>query len=205
MKLHVEKLQSNWILDKLNLGPTKENEGQYYILAPPRPILRTSSDYYIFDPKSREVILTMMCIRQRLFRNIDKSIFFKILTYIFQDGTLYLQNIPVFDEFVIKEPLIDQYLVPPADQPGVYCNWTPNDDGTAIVWDEGMQFYHYTRWMRYLINHFFIPWGITVNGDMEFIGQNKDDRGNITIVNNEIDIDYNDPESEYYDSYEDFN
>jgi hypothetical protein len=189
-KLHLDKLKSNWILDKLNLAPTKENEGQYYILAPPEPILRTSSDYFLFDNPSQTIITTLLCIKNRLYRNIDKAIFFKILSYALEDR--FLENRLIPTEFDFDKTLSKQQNNPPGDQPGLYCGWMPNENGTAIIWDEAEKFYEYVNWMHYLIDHFFIPWGITLNGEMDFFGEDKDDRGNITIVDNVIDINYSD-------------
>src|SRR5574337_684850 len=30
---------------------------------------------------------------------------------------------------------------PPSTQPGLWCQWRPTDDGTAIEWDGGEKFY----------------------------------------------------------------
>lgn len=46
------------------------------------------------------------------------------------------------------------YDDPPEGQPGLWCKWTPADDGTAIEWDEGEKFYDSVEWMQYLIDHF---------------------------------------------------
>lgn len=47
---------------------------------------------------------------------------------------------------------------PPEDQPGLWCEWLPTDDGTAIVVDEETEkFYDADRWMLYLIVTFLGP------------------------------------------------
>lgn len=46
---------------------------------------------------------------------------------------------------------------PPAEQPGLWCQWVPTEDGAAIVWDGGEKFYCADEWMRYLIDHFLAP------------------------------------------------
>ena len=43
---------------------------------------------------------------------------------------------------------------PPEGQPGLWCQWIPTDDGSAIVWNGGEKFYHAPEWMAYLIDHF---------------------------------------------------
>ena len=45
---------------------------------------------------------------------------------------------------------------PPEGQPGLWCHWVPNDDGTAIEWDGGEKFNHSAEWMAYLIEHFLL-------------------------------------------------
>lgn len=43
---------------------------------------------------------------------------------------------------------------PHPSQPGLWCQWTVTEDGTAIVWDGGEKFYHSEKWMHYIITHF---------------------------------------------------
>lgn len=46
---------------------------------------------------------------------------------------------------------------PDPSQPGLWCQWVPNEDGTAIEWDQGEKFYDSAAWMTYLINTFLKP------------------------------------------------
>lgn len=78
------------------------------------------------------------------------------------------------------------YNSPPEGQPGLWCQWVPNEDGTAIVWDEGEKFYDYVEWVQYLIDNFLAPWGYVVNGAVEWDGEDRDDMGRILIVNNQV-------------------
>lgn len=71
-------------------------------------------------------------------------------------------------------------------QPGLWCQWTPNADGTAIVWDQAEKFYHYIPWIKYLIAHFLAPWGLMLNGSVQWEGENPNDKGTITITDNEV-------------------
>lgn len=52
---------------------------------------------------------------------------------------------------------------PPDGQPGLWCQWTPTDDGAALVWDEGEKFYDSPEWMKYIIDHFLRP-GAVLSG-----------------------------------------
>lgn len=78
------------------------------------------------------------------------------------------------------------YSDPPADQPGLWCGWEPNDDGSAIVWDEGEKFYSYTEWIEYLIKHFLAPWGYTLSGEIQWSGEENTDMGKIVIEANVV-------------------
>jgi hypothetical protein len=39
-------------------------------------------------------------------------------------------------------------------KPGLWCRWTVNEEGTAIIWDGHEDFYNASDWLAYLINHF---------------------------------------------------
>lgn len=75
---------------------------------------------------------------------------------------------------------------PPVGQPGLWCHWTPADDGTEIQWDEGEKFYYYVEWLEYLIEQFLAPWGYQVNGKVRWSGESVDDCGVITVKNNQV-------------------
>lgn len=70
--------------------------------------------------------------------------------------------------------------------PGYYCQWIPTEDGTGLAWDGNEKFYDYVEWLEYLIKTFLIPWGITCNGDVEWYGEESDDRGIIRVRNNKV-------------------
>lgn len=84
------------------------------------------------------------------------------------------------------ESIVD-YNSPPG-QPGLWCKWVPNSDGTAIEWDGGEKFYDYVSWLRYIIDHFLEPWGYTLNGEVDYRGENFNDVGTITVTNNEVKV-----------------
>lgn len=80
------------------------------------------------------------------------------------------------------------YNFPPNGQPGLWCHWIPNDDGTAIYWDGGEKFYDYVEWIKYLIQHFLTPWGYVLNGEVEWFGEDANDRGMICIQDNVVKV-----------------
>jgi hypothetical protein len=42
------------------------------------------------------------------------------------------------------------------------------------------------EWLDYLIENFLEPWGIKVNGEVEWQGEERDDRGLIVVKDNEV-------------------
>jgi hypothetical protein len=85
---------------------------------------------------------------------------------------------------------IVSYNNPPAGQPGLWCQWVPNEDGTAIVWDDGEKFYEYTAWLEYLIEHFLEPWGYVLNGEVEWQGEERGDIGLLVVKDNAVEEHY---------------
>ena len=75
---------------------------------------------------------------------------------------------------------------PPKGQPGLWCQWVPNDDGTAIVWDGGEKFYEYVAWLQYLITHFLKPWDYVLNGEVTWEGEEHGDVGKIIVKKNKV-------------------
>lgn len=73
------------------------------------------------------------------------------------------------------------YNTPPKNQPGLWCQWVPNDEGTALEWDGVEKFYGYIEWLTYLNEHFFQPWGYRLGGRVIWQGEDEDDRGVIII------------------------
>lgn len=87
---------------------------------------------------------------------------------------------------------------PPPGQPGLWCQWIPNEDGTEITWDEGEKFYEAEKWMKYLIEHFLKPGCIaketlpflqanhTVSGVIEANGEEHGDNWLLIVEGNEV-------------------
>lgn len=75
---------------------------------------------------------------------------------------------------------------PPSNQPGLWCDWQPNENGTILEWNESEKFYRYIEWLQYLIEKFFNPWGNILNGKVKFQGETRSDKGTIVIKDNVI-------------------
>jgi hypothetical protein len=83
------------------------------------------------------------------------------------------------------ESVLD-FNTPPSGQPGLWCQWQPREDGAVIAWSGGEKFYEYVPWLEYLIDRFLRPWGCVVNGEMIWQGEEPDDRGIITVKENQV-------------------
>jgi len=73
-------------------------------------------------------------------------------------------------------------------QPGLWCQWVVSDDGENLEWDGEEKFYEYIAWLKYLINHFFSKWGLVLNGEVEWEGEDSQDRGKIVVKDNVVKV-----------------
>lgn len=71
-------------------------------------------------------------------------------------------------------------------QPGLWCQWEITPDGTEFGWNGAEKFYNYVEWLKYLINNFFEPWGIKLNGEIFWEGEDHDDQGKIIVTDNVV-------------------
>lgn len=98
---------------------------------------------------------------------------------------------------------IGDYNSPDASQPGLWCGWRTNEEGTVIEWDGGEKFYNSAEWMQYIIDHFiganplaklnnpehfdFLQ-GHTVNGDIYAQGEESDDVWKLEVVDGVVTV-----------------
>lgn len=75
---------------------------------------------------------------------------------------------------------------PPAGAPGFWCEWSPSLDGTTLAWNDQEMFDEYIEWIRFLIRHFYRPWGYKLNGTVEWSGEEQGDAGRIEIKDNVV-------------------
>ena len=81
---------------------------------------------------------------------------------------------------------IENYNLPPAGQPGLWCQWVPSEDGRYIEWDGGEKFYNYVEWIKYIIVNFLAPKGYILNGEVRWDGEERGDLGTIVIKDNVV-------------------
>lgn len=84
-----------------------------------------------------------------------------------------------------RDNTIIDYNRPPSTQPGLWCQWTPTEDGWGLEWDGGEKFYHYVEWLEYIIN-WLKPRGYVLNGTVDWQGEDSEDRGTIVVSNNVV-------------------
>lgn len=70
--------------------------------------------------------------------------------------------------------------------PGLWCHWTPSEDGALLGWDGGEKFYKYVEWLEYLVERFLKPWGRRIDGEVRYQGEESNDRGSIFAENNVV-------------------
>lgn len=101
-------------------------------------------------------------------------------------GGAYFVGAASSDYGQARTPDIVDYNGPPPGQPGLWCQWVPSDDGTAIVWDGGEKFYNYVEWLEYLLEHFLIPWGYALSGEVTYQGEESSDFGKIVVTETSV-------------------
>ena len=83
-----------------------------------------------------------------------------------------------------KDASILEYNFPAITQPGLWCKWiiTKDENNYYLEWDGSEKFYDYVEWLKYLIDHFFTPNGLILNGVVAYQGEREDDNGHIFII-----------------------
>ncbi len=128
-------------------------------------------------PKMKK-FLTMFNETRRMKRNVDEA--FGI------DGEFFVFGTGSFGQD--RDDSIVDYNQQPSTQPSLWCQWVPNEDGTAIEWDGGEKFYAYSEWLFYIINKILAPNGYTLNGTVIWQGEETGDVGKIHVVNNVVTV-----------------
>lgn len=91
---------------------------------------------------------------------------------------------------------------PSTTMPGLWCQWTVGGENghpleadeiekgvaVTICWDQGEKFYYYVEWLQYIIDNFLKRWEYTLNGTVQWSGEQTGDVGKIVVTNNVIEI-----------------
>ena len=93
---------------------------------------------------------------------------------------------------------------PDPDQPGLWCQWVPRDDGADLEWDGVEKFYNAAEWMKYIVVNLLAPsaqgyvarhvdedprlyhftFNHVLNGVIEAQGEDPDDMWRLIVENN---------------------
>ena len=71
-------------------------------------------------------------------------------------------------------------------QPGLWCYWKPNEDGTALVWAGMEKFYNYKEWLQYIVRNFLTEWMYVLNGEVKWTGEDQGDVGTLGVRDNYV-------------------
>jgi hypothetical protein len=102
------------------------------------------------------------------------------------DGEFYVDGIGDFGQG--HEDNIVDHNQPPSTQPSLWLQWNISEDGTTLAWDGGEKFYDYIEWLVYYIETFILPADRTITGSVEWVGEDSDDRGVISIADGRMTI-----------------
>ena len=83
-------------------------------------------------------------------------------------------------------PDVIDHNQPPSTQPGLWCQWEPNNDRLRIEWNGGEKFYGSADWMDYIINKILAPKGYIGNGTIEAQGESTEDHWWLKVKDNEV-------------------
>jgi hypothetical protein len=72
--------------------------------------------------------------------------------------------------------------------PGLWCQWEVQAEGEHLCWDGEEKFYNYIEWLKYLIAKFFDPWGVKLNGEIIWQGEDPDDKGKIHVKDSKVKV-----------------
>ena len=87
-----------------------------------------------------------------------------------------------------KQEMEDQLNKDSLKQPSLWLQWELTSDGMYLRWDGNEKFYCYIEWLKYLIQHFFEKWGIKLNGEVTWNGEESNDFGKIIVTDNFVEI-----------------
>lgn len=105
-----------------------------------------------------------------------------------EQGEFFVGNSNDGDLGQTEDKSVLDYNNHPSTQPGLWCQWVPNSDGTAIEWDGGEKFYSYIEWINYIIKNFMKPWGYKLSGQVQWRGEDWCDMGKIDIKKNVVKV-----------------
>lgn len=88
---------------------------------------------------------------------------------------------------VTLDKFADERHEKPGDPDYPWCQWVPNEDGSAIEYTENeISGYYVTEWLQAIVDRFLKPWGYVLNGRAQWAGEEAGDLGMIVVRDNEV-------------------
>jgi hypothetical protein len=103
-----------------------------------------------------------------------------------EDEVFGIEGEYCIEELPYNSPIILEYNEPPSSQPSLWCHWIVTK--TELKWNGAEKFYNYIEWLQYLITHFFDKWSVALDGAMQWQGEDRTDRGTISVWSSKIHI-----------------
>ncbi|HEY5002714.1 MAG TPA: hypothetical protein VII61_06150, partial [Ktedonobacteraceae bacterium] len=70
---------------------------------------------------------------------------------------------------------------PPQGQPDLWCRWRLDPDSTTLRYTATRNLFLCSAWLQYLLDHFLLPWGYQLDGEIFWQGDDAADRGSIIV------------------------
>ena len=99
------------------------------------------------------------------------------------DKQLTLDHFQILNKFAETDHRTEDYI---GDDFSYYCQWKPTKDGWSIEWDGGEKFYSYVEWLEYIIENFLKIWGYTLDGEVQYSGEEVGDCGVLLVKGNVV-------------------
>lgn len=208
MKRNSELLQSMEDPLRVLVGLPVGIEGEFYIGSYVKDFPTWNfQNHHRFNKEFKKIALTLLCIQKYHYQSIGKDIFVTIISMLSGKELLDYdrpENIKLFEfHGEWQSETIINHNDPPSTQPGLWNSWTPSADSKGIEWDGMEKFYNYVKWLKYIIKNFLIPWGYTLDGTVNFQGEDRDDRGSIVVTDNIVSVHMEEVNSESSDDNSD--
>lgn len=104
------------------------------------------------------------------------------------DGEFFVNFDDVVNMGQTRDDSIVEFNKPPSDQPNMWCQWIPTDDGRGIEWDGEEKFYDAEEWIEYISEKILKPKGYLLNGVVQAQGEGMEDRWYIEAVDGDITV-----------------
>lgn len=101
-------------------------------------------------------------------------------------GKFTLSKLPPSETIVALMKLAGEQGSGKNGQPDTYCQWQLTKDCCGLEWDGGEKFYEYEEWLQFIHDKHLKPNGITIDGEVEFDGEDSDDSGLLKVVNGKV-------------------